>query len=292
MARSERVLTPHGRRNRTPAVIFVGTARPSTTVGVKRHCRAAFTAVGSSIGIDLRVLFLITRPVHERLTLARTFGWGFAFLAVSVGTAAARAQSPPSPRYADVYVAGEGGYQAYRIPSVIATPTGTLLAFAEARRTGAGDAGDIDLVVRRSHDGGDSWSPMQIVGDNGPNTFGNPCPVVDRNTGTIWLLTTQNRGTDREKDIIAGTSEASRTVWAMKSVDDGVTWSTPVEITASVKRPGWTWYATGPGIGIQTTLRPEPVSIDHTSFSAMMAAGPGGWAPARKRGRTRARSWS
>ncbi len=181
------------------------------------------------------------------------FGWGCALLAACVRIAAARAQSSPSARqFSDVYVAGEDGYQAYRIPSVIVTPKGTLLAFAEARRTGAGDAGDIDLVVRRSHDGGESWSPMQIVGDNGPNTFGNPCPVVDRNTGSIWLLTTQNRGTDREKDIIAGTSGAGRTVWAMKSEDDGITWSTPSEITSSVKRPDWTWYATGPGIGIQT----------------------------------------
>ena len=105
---------------------------------------------------------------------------------------------------------GEKGYNTFRIPSIIATPRGTLLAFAEARREGAGDAGDIDLVLKRSQDGGVSWSPLQVVGDNGPNTFGNPCPVVDRATGTIWLLTTQNRGTDREKDIIAGTSQAGR----------------------------------------------------------------------------------
>jgi sialidase-1 len=169
--------------------------------------------------------------------------WGLAVLTASLEA---------GPRFSDVYVAGEGGYQSYRIPSVIATQKGTLLAFAEGRRTGAGDAGDIDLVLRRSLDGGESWSPMQIVGDNGPNTFGNPCPVVDRNTGTIWLLTTHNQGADRERDIIAGTSAASRTVWAMKSDDDGVSWSAPVEITASVKRSDWTWYATGPGVGIQT----------------------------------------
>lgn len=194
----------------------------------------------------------------------RTLRWGGAFLAALAGTAAGRAQPPPSgPQYSDVYLAGEGGYQAYRIPSVIATTKGTLLAFAEARRTGAGDAGDIDLVVRRSHDDGESWSPMQIIGDNGPNTFGNPCSVVDRNTGIIWLLATQNRGTDREKDIIAGTSGASRTVWAMKSEDDGLTWSTPSEITASVKRPDWTWYATGPGIGIQTTSGRLVVPANH-----------------------------
>ena len=164
-----------------------------------------------------------------------------------------RAQSvAPGPRYTEVYTSGEKGYNTFRIPSVIATSRGTLLAFAEARREGAGDAGDIDLVLKRSEDGGVSWSPLQIIGDNGPNTFGNPCPVVDRTTGTIWLLTTQNRGTDREKDIIAGTSQAGRSVAVLRSTDDGVTWSAPVDITASVKQADWTWYATGPGVGIQT----------------------------------------
>jgi sialidase-1 len=134
---------------------------------------------------------------------------------------------------------------------VIVTPKGALLAFAEARRSGAADAGDIDLVVKRSDDGGRSWSSLTVIGDNGPNTFGNPCPVIDRATGTILLLSTQNRGTDTEKDIIAGTSQGSRTVWVMRSGDDGMTWSSPIEITAIVKRPDWTWYATGPGVGIQ-----------------------------------------
>lgn len=157
-----------------------------------------------------------------------------------------------APQLVDVFVAGDGGYHTYRIPSVIGTPTGTLLAFAEGRKAAAGDAGDIDLVLRRSYDGGRSWTPMRVIGDNGPNTFGNPCAVVDTHTSTIWLLTTQNRGTDREKDIIAGTSAGSRTVWAMRSQDDGATWSTPVEITSSVKAQDWTWYATGPGVGIQT----------------------------------------
>ncbi len=161
-------------------------------------------------------------------------------------------QTPAAPVLTEVFVAGEGAYHTYRIPSAIVTPKGTLLAFAEGRRTGAADAGDIDLVLRRSHDGGKSWTSLQIVGDNGVNTFGNPCAVVDARTNTIWLLTTQNRGTDREKDIIAGTSEGTRTVWAMRSQDDGATWSTPVEITTRVKAPDWTWYATGPGVGIQT----------------------------------------
>ncbi len=183
----------------------------------------------------------------------RTCAWTLALVASSGVIAGHQRQPPvPEPRYTDVYRSNEGGYHTFRIPSVIATRNGTLLAFAEARRMGAADAGDIDLVVRRSRDGGASWSAIQIVGDNGPNTFGNPCPVLDAKTGVLWLLATQNLGTDREKDIIAGTSAASRTVWAMKTDDAGMTWSTPVEITASVKQADWTWYATGPGVGIQT----------------------------------------
>lgn len=155
-------------------------------------------------------------------------------------------------RQTGVFIAGQDGYHTFRIPSVIATAKGTLLAFAEARRAGAADAGDIDLVLKRSRDGGVSWSPLQLMADDGANTVGNPCPVIDRKTGIIWLLTTRNLGTDREKDIIAGTAQSSRSVWVMKSADDGVTWSRAVDITSQVKRADWTWYATGPGVGIQT----------------------------------------
>jgi sialidase-1 len=160
-------------------------------------------------------------------------------------------------------VSGQDGYHTYRIPSVIVTPRGTLLAFAEARRESRTDSGDIDLVVKRSADRGKTWSGMQVVGDNGPNTFGNPCALVDRTTGAIWLLTTQNRGEDREQEIIAGTSKGTRTVWVMKSTDDGGTWSEPVEITARAKKSDWTWYATGPGSGIQTRTGRLVVPANH-----------------------------
>jgi sialidase-1 len=165
-----------------------------------------------------------------------------------------RAQGlPEAPRQSEVYIAGDGGHHTYRIPSVIVTPKGTLLAFAEGRQGSAADSGNIDLVLKRSEDRGVSWSAVRVLVDNGPNSASNPCPVIDRNTGTIWLLSTRNLATDRESDIVAGTSKATPTVWVMSSRDDGVTWSIPVEITASVKATGWTWYATGPGIGIQTT---------------------------------------
>jgi sialidase-1 len=75
--------------------------------------------------------------------------------------------------------------------------------------------------------------------------------VVERTTGTIWLLLTHNLGTDTEPQIVDGTSKGTRTVWVTKSTDDGATWDRPVEITKAVKRSEWTWYATGPGVGIQ-----------------------------------------
>ena len=151
-----------------------------------------------------------------------------------------------------VFISGQGGYHTYRIPSLIVSKKGTLLAFCEGRKSGGGDAGDIDLVLRRSLDQGKTWGELQVVWDDADNTCGNPCPVVDPDTGTIWLLLTHNLGADTEARIVGRTSKGSRTVWVTKSTDDGATWTKPVEITKDVKKDDWTWYATGPGVGIRT----------------------------------------
>ncbi len=162
-----------------------------------------------------------------------------------------------------VFRSGASGYHTFRIPSVLVTPKGTLLAFAEGRKNSVDDHGDIDLVLRRSFDGGKTWQPLQVVWDDGPNTCGNPCAVVDRTTGTIWLLMTHNLGGATESRIEAGTAQGSRTVWVASSRDDGQTWSKPREITAQVKKADWTWYATGPGIGIQTRRGRLVIPCDH-----------------------------
>ncbi len=156
----------------------------------------------------------------------------------------------PAPA-ASIFSAGEGGYRIYRIPALLATAGGTVLAFCEGRVHGAGDSGDIDLLVRRSRDGGAAWDPQHIVWNDGADTCGNPCPVQDRETGVVWLLMTWNLGTDAESRIIAGTSAGTRRVFVSSSRDEGATWEAPREITAAVKRPDWTWYATGPCTGIQ-----------------------------------------
>ena len=204
--------------------------------------------------------------------MLRVWAW-LVVIGVSAIAGAAKPAPIESPSFVEVYQAGDAGFHTYRIPSLLQAGNGTLLAFAEARREGAADAGNIDLVVKRSRDGGATWSALQVVGDDGPNTVGNPCPVVDRTTGTIWLLTTRNRGADRERDITAGTSQGTRTAWVQKSIDHGDTWSAPVEITASVKPAGWTWYATGPGIGIQTRSGRLVIPANHAEHHVESGTG-------------------
>jgi|GEM_PF-489839 sialidase-1 len=150
-----------------------------------------------------------------------------------------------------IYKPGDNGYACFRIPAIITTKSGMLLAFAEGRKKDCGDAGDIDLVLKRSADGGKTWSAMQVVWNDSINTCGNPVPIQDASTGKIWLLSTWNLGTDHEKDIKASTSKNSRCVYVLSSGDEGKTWSTAKEITKDVKLPSWTWYATGPCHGVQ-----------------------------------------
>ena len=156
-----------------------------------------------------------------------------------------------------VFTSGRDGYHTYRIPALAVTNRGTVLAFCEGRRHGRGDSGDIDLLVKRSTDNGTTWSRQQVIRNDAANTCGNPCVVVDRQTGVIWLLSTWNRGDDSEGRIINRTSHDTRRVFVLYSTDDGLTWSKPRPITDEVKRPQWTWYATGPGSGIQIRQGPH-----------------------------------
>lgn len=120
-----------------------------------------------------------------------------------------------------LFDSGRDGYGRYRIPSLIVTPSGTVLALCEGRKNGGGLTGDIDLVARRSTDSGKSWSPLEVIADDGANTLGNPCAVVDRSTKTVWLAYTRSLGSDTEEHP-AGPGRRNLTVRV--SFDDGGTW--------------------------------------------------------------------
>jgi len=156
-----------------------------------------------------------------------------------------------------LFVSGKDGYHTYRIPATVCTPKGTVLAFCEGRKGGRSDAGNIDILLKRSTDNGETFSAQQVVWDDGANTCGNPCPVVDAKTSTIWLLMTWNLGSDHERRIIDGKSKDTRRVFVTHSADEGKTWARPVDITSAAKNADWTWYATGPGAGIQIARGPH-----------------------------------
>jgi len=169
----------------------------------------------------------------------------------------ARAVDPgPGLQLAQAFVSGIGGYHTYRIPALIVSRDGALLAFCEGRKNSRSDTGDIDLLVKRSTDRGKTWSRQRVVWDDEANTCGNPCPVLDRTTGVIWLSMTWNHGEDDEREIMNNVGRDTRRVFVTHSEDNGLTWSKPREITAAVKRPEWRWCATGPGVGIQLERGP------------------------------------
>lgn len=165
------------------------------------------------------------------------------------------------PKQTAIWTRGEGGYHTYRIPALVKTEQDTLLAFCEGRKEGGSDAGHIELLLKRSEDNGASWSDTLVVVAEDGMTCGNPCPVVDRETGTIWMPFCKNLADGPESMICEG--NAPRTVWLTWSEDDGHSWAEPIEITKDTKDPSWTWYATGPGHGIQLQSGRLVIPCDH-----------------------------
>ncbi|WFB09861.1 glycoside hydrolase [Streptomyces sp. LX-29] len=158
----------------------------------------------------------------------------------------------PTPEESVPFRAGTGGYASYRIPAVVAADSGELLAFAEGRVGSAADHGDIDVVLRRSADGGRTWGRLQVVTQNGTGTAGNPAPVV-LDGGRIVLVHVRSGATATEDRIRRGQvpEEDGRRVWLQHSDDHGRGWSRPREITKETKRAEWRWYATTPGHALQ-----------------------------------------
>ncbi len=157
----------------------------------------------------------------------------------------------------DVFEAGTHGYAHYRIPAIVVSTRGTLMAFAEARKNTGGDWGPIDIVMRRSTDNGTTWDEQRVIAhvegeiqqnpvalaqglaQPGEVTYNNLAPIVDVEGGIIHFLFAV---------------EYAR-IHYMRSDDDGDTFSQPVDVTAAFDafRPEYDWkvVATGPGHGIQ-----------------------------------------
>lgn len=152
------------------------------------------------------------------------------------------------PMTADLFQGGVGGYNTYRIPGMVVTKRGSILAYCEARKIGRSDWGDIDVVMRRSTNGGHTFdAPRKLVdppadapkGRDPGVTVNNPVAIADMETGAVHFLYCVQYAR----------------CYYMRSDDDGATFSAPVDITGVFEsfRPkyDWTVFATGPGHGIR-----------------------------------------
>lgn len=158
---------------------------------------------------------------------------------------------PPSV----LFSSGQFGHHTYRIPALVDTPHG-LVVFVEGRRSGAGDAGEIELIARRSPDGGRTWSEPVVVAGRPGYTWGNPAPVVVNDE--IVLLSCTNGANADETAICRGTvsAEHTRRVQVQRIGLPDLTAGPPSDITSTVKSPGWGWYATGPGHALRLRRGP------------------------------------
>ncbi|MBO8193216.1 exo-alpha-sialidase [Streptomyces oryzae] len=170
--------------------------------------------------------------------------------------------------------AGSEGYASFRIPAVVRAPDGALLAFAEGRRDSAQDSGAIDIVGKRSTDGGRSWGALSVVarysdedGDGAAQgTAGNPAPVTLAD-GRVLLVFVRSAADATEERIRRGEvgDAEGRRVWTQFSEDNGASWSAPRDITAAVKKPDWRWYATTPGHALQLSSGRILVPANHST---------------------------
>jgi sialidase-1 len=168
--------------------------------------------------------------------------------------------SPPGRQRLGVAVrkGGDDGSKAYRIPGLVTTNKGTLIAVYDVRYRGWGDLpGDIDVGMSRSTDRGSTWEKMKVIMDTGKGPkwrydgIGDPSIVVDTVTNTIWVAATWSHGNRSWRGSGPGlTPEQTGQFMLVKSIDDGKTWSKPINITRQIKDPKWCFVLAGPGRGI------------------------------------------
>jgi sialidase-1 len=159
------------------------------------------------------------------------------------------------PKTVDVFVSGQDGFNTYRIPSVVVTKSGAVLAFAEARKTRT-DQSENKIVLKRSTDGGVTWGAMQIIADAGKSSLNNPCAVVEQQTGHVLLMYQCYPAGVHEFNRANATGCKEPNVvrsFLITSDDDGKIWLGPRDVTCAVKSDYATTIASGPGIGIQLT---------------------------------------
>lgn len=142
-----------------------------------------------------------------------------------------------------VFNAGVDGIDSYRIPTLVTSKNGALLAFAEARKRSSTDKTPTDIALKRSEDNGKTWFKMKLLTNSGEDAFMDPVALVDKITGKIFLFTTLWPADDH--------STLKNTAWVITSDDEGASWSKPRNITKTIVANDHYIGGFGPGAGIQ-----------------------------------------
>lgn len=162
--------------------------------------------------------------------------------------------------------AGQDNCDTYRIPGLVSTARGTLMAVYDNRYRNSRDLqDDVDVGMSRSTDGGMTWEPMKVIMDmeewggrpEEENGVGDPCILFNHETGTVWVAALWLSGFREQAAWNASGpgSEPSETgqFLLVRSDDDGITWSEEINITPQIKDPRWRLMFQGPGNGITLT---------------------------------------
>ena len=158
---------------------------------------------------------------------------------------------------------GDDGVAAFRIPGLVTTNAGTLLGVYDARYNSSVDLQEhVDIGLSRSTNGGKTWEKMRIpmtFGQyeglpTGQNGVGDPSILVDKKTGTIWIVAAWTHGMGNRRawfnSLPGMTIHETAQLMMVRSDDDGKTWSAPINVTSQVKDPSWRFLLQGPGRGI------------------------------------------
>lgn len=210
--------------------------------------------------------FWVSYELKEDAELLNKVDAGLEQLTFESGKSWSPAKTSPGKAKRIGVVVRQGGQErvhTYRIPGLVTTNEGTLIAAYDIRYDNASDLqGDIDVGINRSTDGGQTWEEMQVIMDMGEwgglpeeqNGIGDPSILVDDETGTIWVAALWTHGMPGERAWTASgpglEPEETGQFMLVKSEDDGQTWSDPINITKQIKDPDWQLLLQGPGKGI------------------------------------------
>lgn len=152
----------------------------------------------------------------------------------------------------NLFEKGDDGIAEFRIPSMITTIKGTVIAVCDARIDRSGDVpNNIDLVMRKLEKGSNEWTPLKrIVNFAGKHGAADPSLLQDRETGRIFVFYAFCPG---RNNITEGPNRERRhlMVQYVYSDDEGESWSNPIHVDYTLREDNWQSIWSAPGRGVQ-----------------------------------------